>query len=95
MRAKQNKSADVISLPVSKKHNQAPIDWDSTFQVCQLLQEEAMSAIVAGAKISDLARRAHILPVTLSRIAYGETKEPRANTIINLLRVFGYKVTIS
>lgn len=88
----QTEKSNVIAM---RKHNKKQINWDNSYQVCRLLQEEIMYSMKAGVKISHIANKINMSHSTVSRMGYGETKDPRANTILNLLRFYGYKVTIS
>jgi transcriptional regulator with XRE-family HTH domain len=45
-------------------------------------------------KYSKLAERAHVVPQTVSRIAHGETRGPRAATVFSILAALGFEVVI-
>lgn len=79
---------------ITRLHNNPPIEWENTYVVRTLLQGEVIAAIKQGQRVSWIARACSLSPGTVSRLAYGETKDPRSNTVIVLLRHFGYKVMI-
>lgn len=76
-------------------HNRPPVEWESPFQACLLLRDEINSALRAGIRYKEIAEKARLSPGTVSRLADGETKDPRTNTVLVLLRVFGYRVHIT
>lgn len=88
----QSEKTNVVPM---RKHNRGKIEWENPKQVCDLLQEEISYSIRAGMKISHIANQVKMSHGTISRLGYGETKDPRSNTILNLLRFYGYKITIS
>lgn len=82
------------SKTITRDHNRSPIDWTSVYEVRTLLQDEITSSMRKGTKLALIAAKCNLSTKTVSKIGYGETKEPRASTILNLLQYFGYRITI-
>lgn len=79
---------------VVRLHNNPPVEWESTYQVCSLLQSKIANYISSGGKINKIATKTNLGHQTISKIAYGETKASRAETVLRLLHHFGGKVHI-
>jgi DNA-binding phage protein len=67
------------------------IEIDNPITLCATLR-----SAIANSRMTykDIAKKAGISPQTIGRMACGETKDPRCNTAINILRVCGYKLYI-
>ena len=81
--------SNVVKLPVSKKDER--IAFENVYQMRLYLQ-----GLIRDSKIkySVLAKRADMNPHTVSRIANGDTKDPRTNTTIKLLFALGKRVYV-
>lgn len=64
---------------------------DSPIALCSFLRAEIRSS---GLKVGALARKANVSHTTISRMLYGETKDPRVNTVIQILRACGRNLYI-
>lgn len=73
---------------------QREIEWDSIYKVTQFIQSELMARVRSGVKINKIATAIDMNHQTVSKLAYGETKEPRASTVIRIVHYLGYKVFI-
>lgn len=61
---------------------------DDAEGVCELLQRE----LFRFTTFSEIAARAGVCDQTVARLAYGETKQPRAQTMVRVLKALGWTV---
>lgn len=66
------------------------VDFTDNEEACKFLQREL---VATKRKWADIAREAGCCGQTVSKVAYGETKSPRLQTTIRLLRVMGFTLT--
>ena len=76
----------VVNLPSRGGQKEKPSDFGtlirSPYELCAFLRDK-----IAASKMlqKDIAKRAGLCPQTVSRMASGETKDPRLNTAVALL----------
>jgi len=61
---------------------------DDTEAVCDLLQRE----LFRFSSFVEVAAKAGVCPSTVANLAYGETKQPRAQTMVRVLKALGWTV---
>lgn len=59
-----------------------------------LIEDEMRRYLRTGGKMGEVARKTGLNPMTVRRLAYGETRLPRLGTVLALLTFFGYEVTV-
>lgn len=64
---------------------------ESPYDLCRFLQNRMVHS---NMKVGEIARKAHLCHGTVSRMLYGETKDPRLNTVIQLLMAMGCKLYV-
>jgi DNA-binding Xre family transcriptional regulator len=81
--------------PIRPKSNSFVLDWEDDSSVCRFMQDELFQYMHHGkTTVNQIATKLGMNHSTISRIAYGETKAPRAGTVIKILRFLGYKVRV-
>lgn len=64
------------------------IELEDTDAVCELLQRE----LFRFTSFAEIAAKAGVCDQTVARLAYGETKQPRAQTMVRILKALGWTV---
>lgn len=78
-------AAKVLRLSPSPSHVKLD-DGPATIALCQRAIRSS------PLKYSEIAHRAGLGAVTVSNIAYGDTKAPRMSTVVRILMVLGWAV---
>lgn len=84
---------NVVALEAPRKVQIASeyIRIDSVFEMTRFVQKEIRESKM---KYSAIAKKASCNPQTVSRIASGDTKDPRTGTVIRILFALGRSVHI-
>jgi DNA-binding phage protein len=64
---------------------------NSPLELCAFLRNRIAGS---GMKTGEIARIAKLSPSTVSRMLYGDTKDPRLNTVIQLLMALKFKLYV-
>lgn len=64
---------------------------NSPMELCAFLRNRIAGS---GMKTGEIARIAKLSPSTVSRMLYGDTKDPRLNTVIQLLMALKFKLYV-
>ena len=67
------------------------IGFANVYELTAFLAGEIRSSKVTFTKLAD---KANCCPSTVSNIAHGITKDPRVGTVIKILDVLGYRVSV-
>lgn len=67
------------------------IEISNVYEMCRFVQSEIRASKM---KYVDIARRSGVTAQTVSRIASGETKDPRTGTIIKILLSLGRRIYV-
>lgn len=65
--------------------------FKNTYELVDFVAQEIRSANI---KFSRLADKAGCCPRTVAKIAYRDTKEPRASTVLNILKALGFEIFV-
>jgi predicted XRE-type DNA-binding protein len=82
---------ELITTIAARAQSARPDEYSfaDVYEVCAFLQHEIQAARL---KYTEIARRASCAPSTVSNLASGETKQPRAQTMIGILVALGFEV---
>lgn len=87
------RTASVIPFKTRNRSNFS-INLDDSEKLCKLIQDEIDFAFRSGITMVSIAEEAGLSSSTVWHIWSGYTKQPRTQTAIKLLQVFGLKLTV-
>ena len=78
--------ATAVVIPLRTK---TPVFLDDVSDAITLCQQEIRTS---PHDWPEIASRAGLCYSTVAKIAYGDVKSPRMNTVLRILKVFGYRI---
>jgi len=86
-------ASTVHNLAAHRLHRKLEVGQEYTFtdmnEVCAFVQHEI---VMSKMKFRLIAEKAGCCPSTVGKMAAGETHQPRASTVWNILRVLGFEI---
>lgn len=81
----------VHSRPVRESYEWRDHHFNDIGELCRFLGSEIM---LSKMKFSEIARLSNVHATTISHLARNETGQPRASTVLQVLRALGFEVIV-
>ena len=86
-------ASTVTNLAAHRAHRQIAVGQEYRFadigELCAFVQHEI---VMSKMKFKNIAQKAGCCPTTVGKMASGETHQPRASTVLGILRVLGFEL---